>query len=113
MPTPRRPIMMMSRLLALLLLAAAVLLGARPAGAHAMLLQSDPADGAVLAQSPTMVMLRFDEPVTLAKVEILDSTGQPAGGAVTVMARDAELHLHIPSALAEGSYLLSYHVPSL
>ena len=113
MPAPRRPIMMMSRLLALLLLAAAALLGAEPAGAHAMLLESDPADGAVLAQSPAMVVLRFDEPVTLAKVEILDSTGKPAGGAITVMAQDAELHLHMPATLAEGSYLLSYHVTSL
>ena len=113
MPAPRRPIMTMSRLLALLLLAAAALLGAEPAGAHAMLLESDPADGAVLAQSPAMVLLRFDEPVTLAKVEILDSTGKPAGGAITVMAQDAELHLHIPAALAEGTYLLSYHVTSL
>jgi Copper resistance protein CopC. len=68
-----------------------------------MLLESDPADGAVLAQSPPMVVLRFDEPVTLAKVEILDSTGKPAGGAITVMAQDAELHLHIPAALAEGA----------
>ena len=65
MPAPRRPIMTMSRLLALLLLAATALLGAEPAGAHAMLLESDPADGAVLAQSPSMVVLRFDEPVTL------------------------------------------------
>ncbi len=113
MPAPRRPIMMMSRLLALLLLAAAALLGAEPAGAHAMLLESDPADGAVLAQSPSMVLLRFDEPVTLAKVEILDSTGKPAGGTITVMAQDAELHLHIPAALADGTYLLSYHVTSL
>ena len=104
---------MMIRLLALLLLAAVALLGAKPAGAHAMLLESVPADGAVLAQSPPMLLLRFDEPVTLAKVEILDSTGKPAGGAITVMAQDAELHLHLPAALAEGTYLLSYHVTSL
>jgi copper transport protein len=101
------------RLLALFLLAAALLLGAKPAGAHAMLLESVPADGAVLAQSPPTVVLRFDEPVTLAKVEILDSNGKPAGGAITVMARDAELHLHLPAALAKGTYLLSYHVTSL
>ena len=105
--------MTMSKLLALLLLAAVAFLDARPAGAHAMLLQSDPADGAVLAQSPGMMILRFDEPVTLAKVEILDSSGKPAGGAITVMAQDAELHLHVPAVLAEGTYLLSYHVTSL
>ncbi|HSY86997.1 MAG TPA: FixH family protein [Verrucomicrobiae bacterium] len=111
MSTPRRPILMI-RLLALLLLAAATLLGAKPAGAHAMLLESVPADGAVLAQSPPTILLRFDEPVTLAKVEILDSTGKSAG-AITVMARDAELHLHLPAALSEGTYLLSYRVTSL
>src|SRR6185437_14263632 len=49
--------------LAVLLLAAVALLGAKPAGAHAMLLESVPADGAVLAQSPPMLLLRFDEPV--------------------------------------------------
>ncbi|HEY2112865.1 MAG TPA: copper resistance protein CopC, partial [Dongiaceae bacterium] len=89
----------MSRLLALLLLAAATLLGAKPVSAHAVLLESVPADGAVLAQSPPTILLRFDEPVTLAKVEILDSTGKSAG-AITIMAQDAELHLHLPAALS-------------
>ena len=103
----------MIRLLAFLLLVAPALLGATPATAHAVLLESVPADGAVLAQSPPTVLLRFDEPVTLAKVELLDSTGKPAGGTITVMAQDAELHLHLPTPLAEGTYLLSYHVTSL
>lgn len=66
------------RLPALLLgVAFALLLGAAPAAAHAELLTSEPADGAVLAQPPAELRLVFSEAIEkgLSSVDILDATG--------------------------------------
>jgi copper resistance protein C len=52
------------RLLTVLLLACAVLLGAvAPAQAHNILIGSDPKDGAQLATGPDKITLTFDQPV--------------------------------------------------
>ncbi|WP_375390023.1 copper resistance protein CopC, partial [uncultured Amnibacterium sp.] len=68
------------RLLPLLLLAltALLLLPSTPASAHAVLVSSDPADGARVAASPAEVRLVFDEAVGLppAATAVLSSTGE-------------------------------------
>jgi copper transport protein len=56
----------------LLALAAA---GARPAAAHSLLLNSDPADGATLAAAPTDITLRFNEPVRLTALRLFAADG--------------------------------------
>ena len=66
-----------SRVLALLaLLAAATLLPATPAQGHAVLVASDPEDGAVLDEPPEVVTLEFSEVVEPQRVEVLGPDGR-------------------------------------
>ena len=70
--------------------ALAILVPAEPAAAHAELLDSQPANGAVLAQAPQSVVLRFSEDISpkFSSATLLDSHGRtvprtridPAGG---------------------------------
>lgn len=104
----------------LVALAAAIALlvgGAAPASAHASLVGSDPDDGAVLAQAPAVVTLRFDEPVDVVPGAVrlrlpsgeavqLDAEADAGGRAVTA---------DLPGALAErlrGTVALSWRVVS-
>lgn len=93
---------------------ALVLLGAAPAAAHAELVGSDPAEGAVVDAAPSAVTLTFNEPVRLTPQEIAvyDADGDPvastagaSGTAVTVGLTDAE-------DLADGTYVVSWNVLS-
>src|SRR4051812_3019828 len=64
-------------LAALAIVVGAVLVLAGPASAHASLESSDPANGAVLTESPAQISLRFDEAVEIAlgAVRLYDGTG--------------------------------------
>ena len=59
-------------------LALVLALGAQPASAHAIVLRSEPADGAVLDAPPQQIRLWFSEPVALnmSAVELIDGTGR-------------------------------------
>ena len=110
----RRPLLRsMVRLLSILLLVIGGALAAAPAEAHAVLLQSTPEDGAVLAAAPTEIVLGFDEPVTPIRVELRNAAGAIVGGGESLRAQDAELHLAVPPGLGQGTYVLSYRVTSL
>ncbi len=98
-----------------ILIAACVWLGAAfvaaPAFGHAALLGTDPADRAVVATAPPSVTLRFNEPVRLVFVRLLDASGRivaeaPAGGEA------ASIEVPLPSALPAGNYLVTYRVLS-
>lgn len=58
----------------------ACVLAAGPAWAHAVLLDTGPADGAALAEPPAAVVLRFNEPVAPVSVRILDGSGRDVAG---------------------------------
>ena len=60
-----------------------VLLPASPAAAHAVLVASQPANGAVLAQAPRAMSLRFSEDISarFSSAALLDSAGRPVAGA--------------------------------
>jgi copper transport protein len=62
----------------------ALLLLAPPAGAHAVLLDSDPADGAVLAQAPHSLRLRFADDIStrFRSAQLVNAGGAPVNGAV-------------------------------
>jgi copper transport protein len=82
-----------------------------PVFAHASLLASDPADGAVLATAPAMLTLSFNEPVEPIAIRILDSAG--IASAVTQIGHDgATLILTPPAPLGEGAYIVSWRVIS-
>ena len=91
---------------------ALVLVLASPAAAHATLLQSDPAPGAVLQQSPSAITLRFDSPVsaTLGAVRVYDSQSNrvDAGG---TSASGSVVRLRVPK-LRDGSYVVTWRVTS-
>lgn len=101
------------RLLAVLatLLAAAVLLAA-PASAHAALIRTDPANGAVLAQAPEEVRLTFNEPVRLTAeaVRLFDATGSPAP--VEAVVRTKAVVVDLPEGLEDGTHVLGWRVIS-
>ncbi len=114
---------------ALLLLLALAAVFARPgvAAAHAIVVRSEPPDGAVLAEPPTQVRLWFSEPIALSftAVELSDGSGRrlPILAARTT-ARDLALAIRVaaPAApsevtvdlppLAPGAYRLSWRTIS-
>jgi copper transport protein len=97
-----------------LLLVALLLPAAVPdaASAHAVLLDSQPADGASLAEAPAQLVLRFSEPVARVSVRLIGQNGSALAD-VWFEARDAMLPVTPPGLLAPGSYFLSYRVTSL
>jgi len=85
---------------------------AMPAAAHAVLLEAQPADGAVLAAAPAEIALRFNEIVTPVFVRVLDPAGQEVVGAGNATATDETVHLYLPASLRDGTYVVSYRVIS-
>jgi copper transport protein len=107
----RRPV---RAAVALILLALTVTTGIAPAGAHAILLASSPADGERLEVSPDVVTLTWSEPVTAdpGGIEVFDASGTRIDlGAVQVLADDA-LAASIRERLPEGTYRLVWRVLS-
>lgn len=99
-------------LLVLVLGGLLVLLGAQSASAHAQLLSTTPEDGAVLAEAPSEVVLRFNE-----AVQLLDGATRLFPGDETPIVLDAhvvdtEVFASLPDGLADGRYALSYRIVS-
>lgn len=115
-PTPGRG-RWAARLTVLVLLVATATIGmilgvAAPATAHAELISTDPAEGAVLAEAPDKVTLTFSEPVRLGA----DAVGTyDAGGRLLdsdARAVDKVVTIDVPDDLAEGSYVVTWRVIS-
>lgn len=89
----------------------ASLLAAAPALAHASLVSTVPADGAVLAAAPAEITLGFNEPVAPLVVRLVDE-----GGKETALTPDAgggsQLVVKMPAGLADGTHVLSWRVIS-
>ncbi|GIJ09947.1 copper resistance protein CopC [Micromonospora andamanensis] len=111
MPGRRARRAWVAALAALLGLLAAVA-PATPAAAHAVLLGTDPADGAVLATVPAEVTLTFNEPVTVRPggVRLLDAAGDEL--ATDSRSVDTTVVLAIPPDLADGTYIVAFRVIS-
>jgi copper transport protein len=98
------------------LVAAGLLVGtfASPAAAHATLLETIPANDAVLDQAPPEVVLRFDEPVEVADgaVRVLDLDGNRVNtGEVDI--QDGGATLVVPIDAGErGTYTVAWRVVS-
>ena len=87
---------------------------ARPASAHATLQETSPGPDVVLAEPPTAVSLRFDEPVDpgLGGVEVIDPDGERADRGRAERA-EGGLAVRAPiDAQAEGSYTVAWSVLS-
>ena len=85
---------------------------AAPASAHASLVKTDPAEGQVLAESPRVARLTFDETVsaTAGGVQMYDARGKAVESKAS--ARDTVLTVDVPDTLAEGTYVISWRVVS-
>ncbi len=102
-------------LVALLAVLAAFLVLPAAAGAHAVLLSSEPASGAVLQTQPTEVLLRFNEPVETAGGAIIVAAGDGQrvdGGDIELLDGGRAVRTAIDGELAEGSYSVAWRVTS-
>lgn len=96
-------------LFAFLLLAAAMPPGR--AFAHAALITTEPADGAVLAQSPPQFSLTFNEPVSPLVLTLVKPDGTPV--ALTAFhLTDQTVTIDNPQTLGSGTHVLSWRVIS-
>nr|WP_245295175.1 copper resistance protein CopC [Pseudaminobacter manganicus] len=95
------------------LLAVALVICVAPAAAfaHAALIATDPADGAVLAQSPARFSLTFSEPVSPLVLNLV----RPDGTVLPLTAFHLDDHTVVvdnPAPLARGTHVLSWRVVS-
>ncbi|GAA4803640.1 hypothetical protein GCM10025786_03040 [Nocardioides caeni] len=99
-------------LLAVLGAVLAVLGTAVPASAHATLVSSDPAEGAILPGAPSSVTFTFDEAVQLVPDGLLafDASGQPVE--IDAAASGAEVTGELPGELGDGTYVVTWRVVS-
>lgn len=103
-----------ARVAAALVALALVVLGAAPASAHAELIDSDPAEGAVVETAPETVTLTFNEPVRLTSQEIAvyDASGDEVASASGANGTEVTVDLMGAADLAEGTYVVSWNVLS-
>lgn len=89
-----------------------LLLGAAPAHAHATLLGTDPAEGAVLEASPREVTFTFDEPVSVTgqSVRLFDAAGEELEASAA--AEGTTIVADVPDELGEGSYVVVWRAVS-
>src|SRR3954470_21894742 len=105
---------MVSRLLALVLVALALLPAA--AGAHATLQSTTPANGTALKAAPKQVLFRFSEPVegSFGAVRVFDAKGERVDDdkAFHPGGDGKRLGVKLQPGLARGSYTATYRVVS-
>jgi copper transport protein len=86
-----------------------------PAGAHALLRESDPAAGASLEEAPRRVVLNFTERPEpgLSSIQVLDTGGRPVqqGEAAPVEGSPLDFAVGLGD-LADGTYTVSWRVVS-
>ncbi|MGW0507191.1 FixH family protein [Micromonospora sp. NPDC003241] len=90
----------------------AAVVPAAPASAHAVLLGTDPADGAVLATTPAQITLTFNEPVAVRPggVRLLDAAGEEVSADSRSV--DTTVVLTVPPELPGGTYIVTFRVIS-
>ena len=112
-PEPEGVVAMVRRALAAVLLAG-LLVGSAgaPASAHASLVSTDPAEGAVVPEAPDVVTFTFNEPVSLAgdSIQAYDAAGEPVD--VDASARDEVVTADLADDLADGTYVVAWRVVS-
>ena len=107
----RRPLAV---LVGLVVTVASVLLLAGPASAHASLETTDPANGAVLTDSPPQIVLAFDESVEIAlgAIRLYDGRGHEIDvGPAHHQGDNAHVAVTLP-ALGHDAYVVSWRVVS-
>lgn len=104
-----------SRLVVAALVALAIVVtGGAPASAHAELVETDPAEGAVVETAPETVTLSFNEPVRLTSQEIAvyDAQGEEVASSAAAGGAEVSVELAAAADLADGTYVVSWNVLS-
>ncbi|RVD60545.1 copper resistance protein CopC [Mesorhizobium sp. M2D.F.Ca.ET.185.01.1.1] len=94
------------------LMAMAVLAMPGRASAHAALVATDPADGAVLAQSPAQFSLTFSEPVSPLVLTLVRPDGSQLA-LTSFRLNDQTVEIDNPEVLKSGTHVLSWRVVSV
>lgn len=85
---------------------------ASPASAHATLIGTDPAQGAVLAAAPDRIVFTFDEPVVGVPdgAQVFDARGAPVASSSAVSG--PELRVRLTQPVADGTLVVAWRVVS-
>jgi copper transport protein len=91
----------------------ALLIPASAASAHAELIATDPADGAVVAKAPDALTMQFSEDVTVRPdgVRVLDGTGARVD-AGTASAEGADVTVPLEGTIDDGTYVVAWRAIS-
>lgn len=98
--------------LAVLIAVLTVLGTATSASAHATLVSTDPAEGAVLPEAPSEVTFSFDEPVQLVPDGLLAFDAEGKRVDLEPKASGVEVTGELPGDLARGTYVITWRVVS-
>jgi methionine-rich copper-binding protein CopC len=99
-----------------LVMLSALLLAPSPLWAHAYLVKSTPAQGAVLHHSPTKIQLWFSERLEpqYSSFNVTDASGKPVPTEKVEVSTGNPKHLSAPiKPLPPGRYLIKYRVLSV
>ncbi|MFF0057817.1 copper resistance CopC/CopD family protein [Streptomyces microflavus] len=88
--------------------------GASPAAAHAVLTDSAPTRGAVVAEPPSQVDLEFSEAVSVSPdaIRVLDPSGRRVDDGRPSAKGDGSYAVGLSDATARGTYTVTYQVES-
>src|SRR3954451_5108700 len=84
-----------------------VWLSSSAAFAHASLVRAEPADGAMLAETPQVLKLTFNEPVSVLVMRLIGPSGEVIAPGATAENNVVPL---TPPRLRQGSHVLSWRV---
>ncbi len=84
------------------------------AGAHARLIATEPANDAVLEQSPRFVLLRFDEPVETAfgAIRVYDARARRVDSGEVARPSEREARIALDRRLGRGTYTATWRAVS-
>lgn len=97
------------------LAALGMLAGAPPAWAHATIVSTSPADGAILKQAPTQVSVTYDEPVGVSpdSLRVFAPNGSRVDtGGTKHGSEPQQIVIALNSGLGHGTYTVAWHVIS-
>jgi copper transport protein len=111
---PRSAAVAASAALAILVALALLVVGARPADAHAALLETTPFDGQTVEQAPEQVSWTFNEPVqsTTGALRIFNAAGERVDTGEQTQAAPEQLAVGLGEDVGDGSYVATYRVTS-
>lgn len=110
-----RAVVRLRRLVAALIVGSALAAAFSPsAGAHSVLIGTQPANDVVIPQAPEQVVLEFNEPVdaSLGSLRVFDGRGDQVDNGNVTQPVGAEVAVGIDSELDPGTYTVAWRVVS-